>query len=383
MPTFQTPYYTKMAHILLSLVLLVISVYYLQSILIPFAFATFLAILLNPVEHALERRMPRLLAISLTVLLAVIGVLALFYFLSVQMAQFSEALPQLKVRFNEYFSQLQGWLSSSFHVSAQKQLQWLNTGVSNAFQNGGTIVAQALSTITGIAVILTILPVYIFLLLLYRPLLVEFIKQVFDQEHSEDVGAILQETKTVIQSYIVGLLIEAAIIAVLNTVGLLILGIDYAILLGVLGALLNIIPYIGGIIAIALPMLIALITKDNGLVYALGVVGVYAFIQFIDNNIINPRIVASKVRINAIISIIAVLAGGALCGVAGMFLAIPFVAVLKIIFDRVESLRPWGLLLGDEIPGDKPKGNLNKDKQTVIQDERKTISKRPTVRKDA
>jgi predicted PurR-regulated permease PerM len=365
MPEVKLPFYAKSTIILFGLILFVIVLYFLQSIVIPFAFATILAILLNPVNNFLQRlRLPRLLTISITVLIAILMVTLLFYFLTVQMAQFGEALPQLRARFSQYLTEVQGWLVRSYNISAQKQLQWLNTGLSNAFENGGAIIGQTLSAVTSVAVILTILPVYIFLLLLYKPLLVEFIKQVFSTEHSEQVGEILKETKAVIQSYIVGLLIEAAIIAVLNSIGLLLLGINYAILLGVIGAILNIVPYIGGLIAILLPMLIALITKEDGVAYAIGVVAVYIVIQFIDNNIIVPKIVASKVRINAIISIIAVLAGGALWGVPGMFLSIPFVAVLKIIFDRVESLRPWGMLLGDDIPGQKQHETLSKRLQS-------------------
>jgi predicted PurR-regulated permease PerM len=132
-------------------------------------------------------------------------------------------------------------------------------------------------------------------------------------------------------------------------VGLLILGIDYAVLIGVLGALLNLIPYIGGIIAVAMPMMIALVTKDSPW-FALYVMAVYYFIQLVDNNYIVPKIVASKVKINALVSIVAVLAGGALWGVAGMFLSIPLLAIIKVICDFIEPLKPIGFLLGDTMP---------------------------------
>jgi len=138
-------------------------------------------------------------------------------------------------------------------------------------------------------------------------------------------------------------------VAILNSIALLILGVDYAILLSVIGAILNMIPYIGGIIAIALPVLMATITK-NGFSTQLGVIAAYSIIQFIDNNFLVPYIVSSKVKINALFSILVVLVGGALWGVPGMFLSIPGVAILKIIFDRVDGLKPWGKLLGDEMP---------------------------------
>ena len=149
--------------------------------------------------------------------------------------------------------------------------------------------------------------------------------------------------------YMVGLLLEAIVVAVMNSVALLILGVDYAILLGVIGALLNMLPYVGGIVAIALPLIIASVTKD-GFTTQLGVLGAYMLIQFIDNNFLVPFLVSSRVKINAFFSIVIVLLGGALWGVAGMFLSIPFLAILKIIFDRLPEMKPWGKLLGDEVP---------------------------------
>jgi len=147
----------------------------------------------------------------------------------------------------------------------------------------------------------------------------------------------------------VGLFFEMLIMAVLNSAGLLILGIDYAIIMGILCAVLNIIPYIGGVVATLLPMIIAFVTKDS-LIYPVLVLIITIVIQFIDNNLIVPKIVASRVQINALISVIAVLIGGAIWGVAGMFLSIPLIAILKVIFDHIEPLKPWGFLFGNIVP---------------------------------
>ncbi len=147
----------------------------------------------------------------------------------------------------------------------------------------------------------------------------------------------------------VGLLLKALIVAILNTIALLILGLKYAVLLGVIGAILNVLPYIGGIFTLALPVLIATVTKEGFHIQLLIIIA-YMIIQFIDNHFLIPYIVSSKVKMNALISIIMILLAGAIWGIAGMFLSIPFTGVLKIIFDRIPELRPWGKLLGDEIP---------------------------------
>ena len=128
-----------------------------------------------------------------------------------------------------------------------------------------------------------------------------------------------------------------------------ILGIEYAILLGILGALLNLIPYIGGLVAVALPMAVALATEASP-VYALYILIIYYIIQLIDNNYIVPKIVASKVKLNALFSIVVVIAGNMLWGIPGMFLSIPLLAIVKLICDHVEPLKPWGFLLGDTMP---------------------------------
>ena len=163
------------------------------------------------------------------------------------------------------------------------------------------------------------------------------------------MSEIITQTKTVVQRYLVGLIIETAIVATLDSVALLALGIEYAILLGIIGGLLNMIPYIGGLVAVALPMMIAIATKSTAW-YALYVLAAYYLIQLIDNNYIVPKIVASKVKLNALFSIIAVIAGNALWGIPGMFLSIPLLAIIKLIFDHIEPLKPWGFLLGDTMP---------------------------------
>jgi predicted PurR-regulated permease PerM len=187
------------------------------------------------------------------------------------------------------------------------------------------------------------------MILFYQPLLLEFIRRLFAEIHQSKVSEIVTQIKTVIQRYLIGLVIEAVMVAIMDSVALLILGIDYAILLGIIGALLNVIPYIGGIVAVALPMMIAIATKSTAW-YALYVLAAYYFIQLIDNNYIVPYIVSSKVKINALFSIIVVLAGNALWGIPGMFLSIPLLAIIKLICDNIEPLQPWGFLLGDTMP---------------------------------
>ncbi|HRO70792.1 MAG TPA: AI-2E family transporter, partial [Chitinophagaceae bacterium] len=192
-----------------------------------------------------------------------------------------------------------------------------------------------------------LLPIYTFLLLYYRKLIRKFFLDVFSSRHKEQVEGVLSDSKTIVQGYMVGLLLELAIVTVLNTVGFLVIGVEYAIFLGLLAAVLNLIPYIGMLVATVICMAVTLTTSDN-LSDVLWVGAILIAVQFIDNNFIMPYVVSTKVRINALVTIIGVLIGGALAGISGMFLSIPAIAILKAIFDRVDSLKPWGVLLGDE-----------------------------------
>jgi predicted PurR-regulated permease PerM len=211
------------------------------------------------------------------------------------------------------------------------------------------MITNTIGTLVASLGVIVLVPTYVFMMFYYKPLILDFIFQVFKEENSLRVAEILSETKSAVQSFMQGLMIETAIVCIMNSVALLIIGVPSAIVIGVIGGILNILPYIGGVVAIALPVLMVTITSE-GYTEQLLVIGAYAIIQFIDNNILVPRIVSKKVQINALMSIIVVLLGGLLWGIPGMFLSIPFIGVLKIIFDRIEDMKPWGRLLGDEIP---------------------------------
>lgn len=346
LPVKQYPFYIKSTVIIFGLVLISYSLFNLKEILAPIAFSFIIAILLNPLVNKLQQKgVKRIIAIALSLALAFVIVGGILYFISTQIMNFGDNLPQLKIKFNEHLAQLQHWVAAKINMPIAKQQKI----ISDALNSSQALLGQTLGGALGTIGLIFLVPIYVFLLLFYKTLILNFFHEVFAEENTEKVSEVLVETKSAIQSYMVGLLLEAIVVAVMNTIALLLLGVDYAILLGVIGALLNMLPYIGGVVAIALPVIIASVTKD-GFSTQLGIIGAYALIQFIDNNFLVPFLVSSRVKINAFFSIVVVLLGGALWGVAGMFLSIPFVAILKIIFDRLPEMKPWGKLLGDEVP---------------------------------
>lgn len=353
----KLPVYSKLAQVILGLIGFFYILFIGQEIIIPLLFALIIAILLNPVVNFLTGKgLNRVIAIFLALILTVAVLASVMYFIIFQLSHLSDSSAEFKQKFTLLFNDIINWVSQTFNISKEKISAWLVKVKGKGMENGGVVIGQTLTTISGVLIYTFLLPVYIFMILFYKSLLLEFIARLFRNNKQEVVVEVLQETKSLIQNYLVGLLIEVVIVATLNTTGLLIIGLDYAILIGVIGALLNMIPYIGGLVAISIPMLLAVATKEP--IDALYVFGVYMLVQFIDNNFIVPKIVASKVKINALVSIVVVLIGGALWGVAGMFLSIPLTAILKVIFDRIDSLTPFGFLLGDDQP-DHGKITLN------------------------
>lgn len=343
------PNYIKLSAILVGLLAGVFILYVLGDILVPLVFAGLLSILLNPLYTRLEARLPKIPAILLTLLLAVAVVGGLFYFLSTQISVFLDSLPQIKQKLSALLVDLQAWSKDKFGMNIDKQVTAVRASLNG--EGGGNMLANTVGPVLTFVSVVLLLPTYIFLFLFYKPLMLNFLFEVFSEKHSLRVAEILSETKSAVQSFMQGLMLEMVIVSAMNSVALLIIGVPSAIVIGVIGGILNLIPYIGGLVAIALPMLMVTVTRD-GFSGQIAVAVSYLVIQFIDNNILMPKVVSSKVQVNALISIIGVLLGGALWGVPGMFLSIPMIGVLKIIFDRVDGLKPWGSLLGIEVPSE-------------------------------
>jgi predicted PurR-regulated permease PerM len=343
------PFYAKISLLLIGLYVLISMLHTAQGIILPIIYSIIIAISISPmVNYLISKKINRAVAIGSVLSITILILVALIALLSSQASLLSRAMPQLTIKFQTLFSETINWVSCSFNISEQKINDWINNGKDEWINNSGSAISSTLTTVGGFLSVVFLTPVYIFMILMYQTHLVAFIHKLFGADNDTNISDMLIKTKTIVQGYLVGLFLEFSIVATLNAVCLMILGIDYAILFGILGALLNVIPYIGGMIAVLLFMLIAFITKSP--VYALYVLGLYSVIQFTDNHYIVPKIIGSKVKLNALICMIAVIMGAALWGIPGMFLSIPLTAILKLIFDNIDSLKPWGFLLGDTTP---------------------------------
>jgi len=311
-----------------------------RDIIVPMAFAGFLSVLMLPMIIKLEeRKISPAISISIVLLVTLIMLTLIVWLTINQIIGLVNDLPNLQVKFEVYLNNIRGYLRRDFGISTSEQNELLGEFVKSLSANLGDVV---LSTTNAISTLVQI-PIYIFLFLIYRTKIRDFILHLVPGE-----AAFLRKKaiEGVIQGYISGLTLVTLIIASLNTIGLLALGIDYAIFFGILSGVLTIIPYVGIILGALFPVLMALITKDS-IWYTVGVVIVFAVVQFLEGNFITPRITGSKVSINALAAIVALLIGGKILGIAGMILAVPGIGVLKILLAHTRHLKPFVILLED------------------------------------
>jgi predicted PurR-regulated permease PerM len=274
----------------------------------------------------------------------------LLYFLIAQITNFVDDIPTIKRQLNKHLYTVQRWIYENFHLTRKEQSKFIEEGTEQIQESkgGGGIIGKTFLSLTEFLFVIILMPIYTFLILYYRDMIRQFLVDLFKTDHRQKVFEVINESRVIVYNYMLGLSIEMAIITAINTIGFLIVGIKYALFLGLLSAVLNLIPYVGMLIASIFCMLVTL-TSSQDLTDIIWVMVVLLVVQFFDNNIIMPKVVGSKVKINALITIFGVVIGGALCGLSGMFLSIPIIAILKVIFDRVDGLKPWGRILGDEV----------------------------------
>jgi putative permease len=347
-PAKQNPFYTKLAMVLISLIALFYIAVLGKSVLAPLVFALLFAVLLLPLANFLERRFrfPRSVASLLSVLLLVCSLAALLYLVGSQISNLADDWPQFKQQVFSSVNDIQRWISAKFHIRIRQQMTYVNNATSKLLETGGSVLGNVVLSFSSLLLTLVFILIDTFFLLYYRRLIIRFLVAVFREENAVIVYDIIAQVQSRIRQYILGLLLEMVIVATVCCLALWILGVKYAILLGLITGLFNIIPYIGILTALLLSTLVTFATA--GAAKLLLVICTIVGIHLIDSNVLLPVVVGSKVRINAFITVLGVIIGESVWGIAGTFLAIPIIAIAKIVFDRIEPLKPWGLLFGDE-----------------------------------
>jgi len=316
-----------------------------RNIMIPIVFSLFIAIILNPVVTAMEKRgMNKILSIAI-VLIVIASLLGVgVYYTSMQSKNLITDIPQLANKLKKFLDGIETLFTDMTGISATEQLSMAKENMDNFISTGGSFLSDAVNATSSFLTFISLVPIYVFFMLLYKKNFKDFCIMMDNSNDNDSLIDIMQEIQKMVYSYMSGLLIVITIIATMNSVGLIVLGLDYAIFMGILSAILTIIPYIGIILGAMLPLLVALLTKDS-LWYPMGVVAVFATVQFLEGNFITPNIVGNKVNVNPLAAIIGLLIGGACWGIVGMILAIPLLGITQIVFRHFDHLKPYALLL--------------------------------------
>ena len=323
-----------------------------QAIIVPLILGTLLALLLVPVCNFLENKLKfhRTLAALVALLLFSTLVTGVFTLIGSQMTMLKDDWPAFEKQILGGVESLQAWIHQTFNIGYSKQSEYLSDTLNKSLSQGTAIVGIALISLSSLFILMVFTFLYTFFILIYRRHILRFLLLLNKREHQDIILDIASEVQYVVKKYLIGLVLQMLIVAVMTFIALSIIGVKYSLMLSIITGVINVLPYVG---IFAAMLIISLITfATSSLTQVLFVIVALIVVHFIDSNFVVPKIVGSKVKINSLFAMLAIIMGELIWGISGMFLAIPILAILKIIFDRIYDLKPWGFLLGEEDSSD-------------------------------
>jgi len=342
------PFYERLSLVLIGILSLGFLVIQGKEVLDPLVFGFLFAILLLPVSGFLERklRLPRSISSLLSILLLIAFVGGILYLVGTQISKLSSDWPMLKKQVAQSINNVAGWIEQTVHIDLQSQKNYIEITGKKIMASGTEVVGTTFGAVSSLMLFYVFIMIFTFFILFYRRILFRFVLQAFGHDNEHVVHDIVENIQNILRQYILGLLIEMVVVASVACTAFWMIGIKYAALLGIIVGLFNIIPYLGIFSALLLSVLITFATGavSDAIWVGASVLGIHV----VDSNLLLPTIVGSKVRLNALITFLGIILGEMIWGLSGMFLSIPMIAIFKIIFDRIESLKPWGYLLGGD-----------------------------------
>lgn len=342
---------SSITYSLLALALIIAFAYTIQSVLVPVLFSIILATLLFPLCTLLERLgFSRMMAALSSLLLGILVLAGLGYLLVSQSINIGRDASEIVSKIETVLKDAEVWAAEKLNLSRTEIIDSGKQQMEKVMPGVGAAVTTFFGSIGNFLSMGILVPLIIFFLLYYREFFKAFLVKAIGTQHKAKVEETISKIYTAIKNYMGGLLTVMGIVAILNSVGLMIIGIEYAWFFGIMASLLMLLPYIGIAIGSILPALFALATKDSSW-YALAIIGWFQVVQILEGNFITPNIVGGKVSLNPLVSILSIFLFSMLFGFAGLILALPLMAILKVIFDAVPQLQPYGFLFSE--PGDR------------------------------
>lgn len=343
------PWYAKYTIGLAGLLLTVYAMIVAKAALVPLTIAIILAVLLAPVAQRLEHqgigRVPAALGVMILGIGALVGV---GVFLYEQVKSFADDAGLIQERTQELMAAADMHLSAWIGLEIGFDMDSIGGAATEYIASNAEQLARGLAGAAGTITAALLVPIFVFFFLIGRSFIKEFIVRAFgkgDAGRIEKTRRVVRNAQAVIQHYIRGVLIVIGILAVLNSIMLLTIGVEHALFFGVFAAMLNVIPFLGPMLGSLLPAFYALLTMES-ILYPLIILGGFYVIQLFESNLFTPTIVGSQVSMNAMVTLALLFAGAQIWGLAGMILFIPMGAVVKVVCEEVESLAPLGFLMG-------------------------------------
>lgn len=348
MQTIKLPGYLKVLSITMLIIIIVFILITGRAILIPVFLAGYIAMLMTPLCNWMERyKTPRTISAIVALLSAITLIVGIIHIVILQVKSFSRDLKGVDARLNEYINMINAFLVDTLGIETNMAGGFERNQLGAMLQSNTQALSEFMLNAIGSLAGVLLVPVFIFFFLIYRDHLSEFVAKFFHHRKEDTVSSELLSIRKVVQYYIMGMLKVMGILAVLNTVALYALGVEHALFFGLFAALLNIIPYLGPFLGAILPFVFTFLTTDT-LFTPLAVVALFTIIQMIESNFLTPKIVGSNVNLNALITFVGLLVGGAIWGIVGMILIIPIMAILKRLFELTPSAEPFAHLFGEE-----------------------------------
>lgn len=342
------PFYIKLTCTLLSIICLTFIAMVGKTILIPLILGFLISILLAPLSSFFERylRIPRAISSIVTTLLFAAFILGIFYLIAVQMAEIANEWPTFQQQIFEAIIDLQNWIHHTFGVNSHAQMEYLTKNLKTTIETSTIVIEKVITIVSSMAVTILFTFLYVVFLLIYRRHLVKFLFYAFNSNTHDQVYNVITSIQKMVKQYLIGLFLQMLVVSILSFVAFSILGLKYKFVLAILTGVLNVVPYVGIIISLIVTLVITFATMSTSKLFLVFIA--FIAIHAIDGNFVMPKIVGSKVKINSLIVIIGLVIGEMTWGIMGMLLSIPILALMKIVFDNVTELKPWGYLLGDE-----------------------------------
>lgn len=318
-----------------------------KSFLVPITYAILTSFVLYPVAKKLEHKgFHRIISIVIPIILLCLLFSGLVSLLIFELISLRSKWPMVQQQMDPFLENLSLLLEKEYGWTTEKQLEWLRNSFTSASQDLATYLQNSVESTIKALFNLLIIPIYISLILLYRKKLVDFVTRMIPEAQRGRFPAVIKDTIEIFSRFVRGIMMVYIIVGILNGLGLWALGVDNPFVYGMISAVMTIIPYIGIMISSLLPITVTWLETASFL-QPVGIIVVFVTVQYLEANLIFPYVVGRFVHLNTFVTIIAMMVGGLIWGVAGMILFVPLLAILRVIATHYPELKTWEDFLGN------------------------------------